>query len=217
MSYLYDSIIYFYFIPIIICFTLFKNKSIEINTILIYFEMLIIIDIVAILFKVIYKHNFLVFQYSNLFYYPLGVILILTQIESKKIKKLSFFAIFLYLIVISIYNIQIGQFAYPKYSDSFGGFLVCSITLYYYFEIFKNEKKENLTQDGMFWIISSCFFYTCGVFFLNLTYDKILDGKISFLFDTLNIVLTYLYTFVTIIGLILIYKKEKTKNKSLNS
>jgi hypothetical protein len=88
MNFLYDYIQILLLIGLILSLIYeFKNKTILSSFLLIYFESSIIVNIISLLFIHWYKHNYVVIQYYDLIYYPSLLIIIFTQLESRKTQR----------------------------------------------------------------------------------------------------------------------------------
>jgi hypothetical protein len=209
MNILYDSIQILFFIGLILSLIYeFKNKTVLSSFLLIYFESSIIVNLISNLFIQWYKHNYVVIQYYDIIYYPLLIILITTQLESKRIIKLLLMFIITFILFSLISNLIIGKLEYPSLSESFGSILYFIATFAYYREVFINEKKEDLSHNGVFWIISSIFIYTAGSFFYNLIFTYLDVYNFPDWFDTLSLVIYYFTSFVTFIGIFMLIKNQ---------
>lgn len=215
MNLLIDFVQIMYFVGLILTIiNYYFDKSLISFFLLIYFESSIISDIISLLFISWYKHNYIVIQYFDLIYYPITVIIILTQLESKKSRTILLFTALSYVIFTLTLNNIIGQLKYPSVAETIGAILIFTSSLMYYREIFINENNDNLSQNGKFWIISSIFLYTSGAFFLNLVYTNLNVNNIPVWYNHLNVILFYFTSFVIFIGLILtITKKTNTTNE----
>lgn len=211
---IYPYLFYITFLSIVIFTFLVKTKPVFV---LLYFETVFVMDLLSDVVGFYFPTNYIVYQYGIIFINSTTLLTIATQLNSKKVVKLIYLTIICFIVYCLYNNINSSADYYPSMSHSIAGIFTIIYSLYYFFELFSLEKEENLSRNGVFWIISVFFFYNSGVFFLNLTFSKIISGKISSLFDTINVILTYLYCFVSVLGLYLIYKREKTKNKSLIS
>lgn len=212
---IYPYIFYITFLSIVtFTYLIKKNKPVFV---LLYFEIVFLMDFLSDVIGYYLPTNYIVYQYGVILLNATTLLTITTQINSKKVTYLIYCTIISFLIYCVYSNLNSSSDLYPSMTHTVGGIITIIYSLYYYFELFSLEKEDNLAKNGTFWIISVFFFYNSGVFFLNLTFSKILSGEISALFDTVNVVLTYLYFFVSILGLFLIYKQEKSKNKTLIS
>lgn len=218
MNLLIDFVQLMYFVGLILAIINYcLDKSLTSIFLLIYFESSIISDIISILFISWYKHNYIVIQYFDLIYYPIIVIIILTQLESKKSKSVLLFAAFSYVIFTLIQNNTIGQLKYPSLGETIGAILIFTASFMYYREIFINENNDNLSQNGKFWIISSIFLYTSGAFFLNLVYTNLNVYNFPVWYHYLNVILFYFTSFVIFIGIILTIRKKINATNGLKS
>lgn len=212
---IYPYIFYFTFISIVtFTYLIKKNKP---DFVLLYFEIVFLMDFFSDVIGFYLPTNYIVYQYGVILINATTLLTVSTQLNSKKVVYSVYFTILSFLFFCVYVNVNSSNDSYPSLTHTVGGIITIIYSLYYYYELFSLEKEENLAKNGTFWIISVFFFYNSGVFFLNLTFSKILSGKISAIFDTLNVILTYIYFFVSILGLYLIYKLDKTKNKSLIS
>jgi hypothetical protein len=210
MNILYEYIQILFFLGLILSLIFeLKNKTILSSYLLLYFESSIISNLISLLFIHWYKHNYVVIQYYDLIYYPTLLIIIFTQLESRKTQRILLILIVFFIVFSLISNLLIGQLKYPSLSESLGSIFYFIATFAYFRELFMNEKNENLSQNGAFWIISSIFLYTSGSFFYNLIFTYLDVYNFPDWFDTLSLVIYYFTNFVTFIGIFILIKNQK--------
>lgn len=164
---------YFLYITLIISLIHYViSKKTYSSFVLLYFESVFFIDIFVDIVNEYYSKTFIVFQYGILLIFPITLLIILSQINSKKYIQFILYIILIFIVLSILINIKSGPNVFPSITFTIGSVLVILTSFFYFYDIFIFELEENLINNGMFWIISSLFLYHSGVLFLNFNFFK---------------------------------------------
>jgi hypothetical protein len=132
-------------------------------------------------------------------------------LQQKKVKLVFTLLISTYFIFSLWSMLTFGFERFNSIQLAFGALFVILLILYFFFEIFYYETIADLIKFPAFWIASIWLVYYSGTLFLNLLFNEIINGNLSFKVDLTNIILLIITNIVCTLSLWLARKKTVTK------
>jgi hypothetical protein len=117
-----------------------------------------------------YDTNIPMFNFYMALLVTVHMFLLREMVVGKLVKKIVYALLWVYPLIClaNIIFIQ-GVFNWQSYSYLIGNVIVVSLTVYYFFELFRRPTFINLIKEPAFWICSALLFYYMGSFpFLGL-------------------------------------------------
>lgn len=117
-----------------------------------------------------YDSNVPMYNFYMAFLVTAHMFLLREMVVGKLAKKIVYALLWLYPLIclVNIFFIQ-GIKNWQSYSYLIGNVIVVSLTVYYFFELFRRPTFINLIREPAFWICSALLFYYMGSFpFLGL-------------------------------------------------
>lgn len=117
-----------------------------------------------------YGNNIILFNFYMALLVTAHMFLLREMVVGKLVKKIVFVLLWIYPVIclMNIFFIQ-GLENWQSYSYLIGNVIVVSLTVYYFFELFRRPTFINLIKEPAFWICSALLFYYMGSFpFLGL-------------------------------------------------
>lgn len=117
-----------------------------------------------------YGTNIPMFNFYMAFLVTAHIFMLREMVVGKMVKKIVFVILWLYPLIClaNIIFVQ-GIGNWQSYSYLIGNVIVVSLTVYYFFELFRRPTFINLIKEPAFWICSALLFYYMGSFpFLGL-------------------------------------------------
>ncbi|MBC7873585.1 MAG: hypothetical protein H7Y01_06305 [Ferruginibacter sp.] len=147
-------------------------------------------------------NNVVLYNFFSTFEFAFYLWIISLVIQNPRVKKLTRIILLLYLFAAAI-NIFLIQGLRTFHSNSYclGCLLVVALCVYYFLELFRLPKYDNLLGNPAFWICTGLlFFYSCSFPLFGLIHywskiPKVLIDNIQAITNILNI---FLYTLFTI-------------------
>lgn len=148
-----------------------------------------------------YGTNIPMFNFYMALLVTMHMFLLREMVVGKLVKKIVFVLLWVYPLIClaNIFFIQ-GIFNWQSYSYLIGNVIVVSLTVYYFFELFRRPTFINLIKEPAFWICSALLFYYMGSFpFLGLANllmkaPLILRNNLSVLLNLLTILQYILFS-----------------------
>jgi hypothetical protein len=213
MDYLYTFSNYVHFLPILVGLYLIFLKKLN----RMYFPILLFViistatDFISIWVAHKYHNNLFVFSIYAVIDTLIIFYFIQQFLQQKKVKLVFTLLISTYFIFSLWSMLTFGFERFNSIQLAFGALFVIVLILYFFFEIFYYETIADLIKFPAFWIASIWLVYYSGTLFLNLLFNEIINGNLSFKVDLTNIILLIITNIVCTLSLWLARKKTVTK------
>jgi hypothetical protein len=213
IDFLYTFSIYLHFLPILVGVYLlfFKKLNRMYIPVLLFLCISAFSDIISIWIAQKYHNNLFVFSIYALLDTSLIFYFIQQFLQQKK-AKLVFMSLLAFFFIFSFWSaLTFGFERFNSIQLALGALFIILLILYFFFEIFYFETIEDLTRFPAFWIASVWLVYYAGTLFLNLLFNDVINGYLSFKVDLTNIILLIITNIVCTLSLWMARKKPIMK------
>lgn len=194
---------YLHFLPILVGVYLLVVKKLNRKYIPVLLLVIIsaLADFISIWVARKYHNNLFIFSIYSLIDTAL-IFCFIQQFLSVKKVKLFFLVMLVGYFLFSVWSeITFGFGQFNSLQLALGALFIILLILYFFFEIFYFEAIDDLISFPAFWIASVWLVYYAGTLFLNLLFNEILSGHLSFKVDLTNIVLLIITNIICTLSL----------------
>lgn len=204
---------YFHFLPVLVGVYLLVLK--KLNRMYIPVLLLEILststDFLSIWVAHKYHNNLFIFSIYSIIDASLIYYFIQQFLLHKKVKLVFMALLALFFMFSSWSAFTFGFERFNSVQLALGALFIILLVLYFFFEIFYYETIEDLTTFPAFWIASVWLVYYAGTLFLNLLFNEVINGNLSFKVDLTNIILLIISNIVCTLSLWMARKKPIMK------
>lgn len=213
IDFIYTFSIYFNFFPILVGVYLLILK--KLNRMYIPVLLLLIIsaftDIISLWVAQKYHNNLFVFSIYSIIEASLIYYFIQQFLLHKKVKLVFIILLGVFFMFSSWSAFTFGFERFNSIQLALGAIYILLLIIYFFFEIFYFEAIDDLVRFPAFWIASVWLVYYAGTLFLNLLFNEVINGNLSFKVDLTNIILLMISNIVCTLSLWMARKKPIMK------